>query len=235
MSGLKNKLAIIVPAFNEEPVVYQTLSLIPRRFEGIDEVKIVVIDDGSIDRTYDEARKHADVVMLRHVINRGLGGALITGMEWARRWEADFTITFDSDGQLDPADIQKAINPLIAGEAEVVIGSRLLEVKGMPWYRILGNWGLNVITYVLFGVWTTDSQSGLRAFSKDALAAIRLTSNRMEVSSEVIGEIGRNKLKLVEVPIECAYTEYSLSKGQKNSNGINIVLNLLFRRVSGTK
>ncbi|HEY3375825.1 MAG TPA: glycosyltransferase family 2 protein [Candidatus Aquicultor sp.] len=226
------KLAIIVPAYNEAQVVCQTLSSIPREYAGVSETRIVVIDDGSTDATSTEIRRLDYVVPLRHVINRGLGGALRTGMEWARRWGADIAVTFDADGQLNPNDIQRVIQPLINREADVAIGSRLLEAKDMPWYRIVGNWGLNIITYVLFSVWTTDSQSGLRAFSSKALEAIHLISNRMEVSSEIIAEIGRNKLRIEEIPIDCIYNEYSLSKGQSNSNGINIVLNLFFRKVS---
>jgi len=111
-----------------------------------------------------------------------------------------------------------------------VIGSRLKNPKGMPWYRIAGVWGLNIITLLLYWTWTTDSQSGLRAFSKKALEKMEIQSNRMEVSTEFFNEIQRNSLKKVEVPIKAIYTNYSLSKGQKNINVFKILSKLIYQR-----
>jgi len=103
----------------------------------------------------------------------------------------------------------------------------------MPPIRVFGNWLFNCITYVLFGTWTTDSQSGLRAFSKNAAKKINIKTNRMEVSSEIIKEIGRNKLKFKEVPIKAIYTDYSMMKGQSNLNAFNITFKLFFKRLLG--
>jgi glycosyltransferase involved in cell wall biosynthesis len=226
-------LYVIIPAFNEAQVIGATLAALPPRVEGVDEMTVVVVDDGSTDGTADVVRACGDgrVVLLRHALNRGLGGALGTGLEYARRNGADFTVTYDADGQHAPDDIEKVIAPLLAGRADAVVGSRLLTLKGMPWYRVLGNFGLNLITFFFFGLWTTDSQSGLRAFSKSALQRIELRNDRMEVSSEFIREIRRKHLKFTEVPIKAIYTDYSLAKGQRNWNAFNIIFRLLLQRL----
>jgi glycosyltransferase involved in cell wall biosynthesis len=228
-----SKLFIIVPAYNESSVIGNTLAHVPPKIAGADDVRIVVIDDGSTDGTSDVVLACGDerVVLLRHAINRGLGAALGTGLAYARLHGADFAITYDADGQHAPEAIATVLAPLADGSAEAVVGSRLLDPTGMPWYRIVGNWGLNVCTWLLFGMWTTDSQSGLRAFGRRAIERIEIRLDRMEVSSEIIKEIRRRGLRFREVPIRAIYTEYSLQKGQRNWNGVNILVRLLFHHL----
>ena len=226
-------LHLIIPAFNEARVIQNTLRALPAQIDGIDALTVVVVDDGSRDDTAAEVLRCGDprVVLLRHAINRGLGGALGTGLQYARQHGADFVITYDADGQHAPEDIGNVLAPLVAGRADAVIGSRLLDPKGMPWYRVVGNWGLNVFTFVIFGMWTTDSQSGLRGFSRAALAKIEIRMDRMEVSSEFIKEIRRCRLRFTEVPIRAIYSDYSLAKGQRNLNGFNILIRLVLHRL----
>jgi glycosyltransferase involved in cell wall biosynthesis len=226
-------LHLIVPAFNEARVIATTLANIPREVAGIDEISIVVVDDGSSDDTAGEVLRVADprVVLLSHAINRGLGAALGTGLDWARQHGADFVVTYDADGQHAPEDIGAVAAPLVAEQADAVIGSRLLNPAGMPWYRVAGNWGLNLFTYFVFGMWTTDSQSGLRGFSRRALHEIDVRMDRMEVSSEFIKEIRRCKLRYKEVPIRAIYSAYSLAKGQRNRNAFNILIRLVLHRL----
>jgi len=223
------KIAIIVPAYNEEKTLGHVLKSIPRRFPDVEKVEIVVISDGSFDKTVEIAKK-AGITLIEHDLNRGLGGALGTGFEYAKKNGFDALLTFDADGQHHGEDIWPVLRPIVYKKAEVVIGSRLKNSIGMPWYRRVGIWGLNLFTYFFFWTWTSDSQSGLRAFSRRAIEEINLQSNRMEVSSEFFYEINKKNLKLKEVPIKSIYTDYSLAKGQKNINGFVIIARLIFRR-----
>lgn len=227
------KLAILIPAYNEEKTLKEVLKSIPKSLPGIKKIEIVVVSDGSTDQTAEIARK-AGATLIEHDLNRGLGGALGTGFSYARNIGHDLLVTFDADGQHHRDDITTVIRPIINCKADVVVGSRLKSAswrtKGMPWYRQLGIWGLNLITLIFFWVWTSDSQSGLRAFSKKAIGKIDLQSNRMEVSSEFFYEIGHKNLKMVEVPVRSIYTSYSLEKGQKNLNAFRIISKLIYRR-----
>lgn len=219
-------LWIILPAFNEEKSIGTVLSSLKKA--GYSDC--IVVDDGSADSTSLIAERHGAIVV-RHPINRGLGGALGTGLQAALDLGAEYILTFDADGQHAISDIKPMVQPLLQKEADAVIGSRLVNPEGMPIHRRIGNWGLNAITYALFGVWTTDSQSGLRAFTRMAAQKIQLKTNRMEVSSEIIKEIGRNKLRLKEVPIQAIYTEYSLAHGQSSLNAFRILFKLFLRKV----
>lgn len=226
-------LHIVIPAFNEGRVIGTTLANLPVTFPGIDRTVVVVVDDGSTDDTPAVVAGCGDprVVLLRHSINRGLGGALGTGIEYARNNDADYVITYDADGQHAPEDIAAILGPLTNGTADAVIGSRLINPRGMPWYRVLGNWGLNLFTYFVFGMWTTDSQSGMRGFSRAAARQIEVRMDRMEVSSEFVKEIRRCRLRYTEVPIRAIYSDYSLAKGQSNWNAFNILIRLIVHRL----
>lgn len=221
------KQLIIVPAFNEAPVIFATLTNLQRTVSGFD---IIVVDDGSTDATAHQARR-AKVKVLHHALNRGLGGALGTGLEFAKRRNYDLAVTFDADGQHDPRDILTAIRPILTGSADVVIGSRTRGHGHMPLDRQLLNWLGNVLTWLMFGIWTSDSQSGFRAFSKPAIQTIEVKTEGMEVSSEFFAEVKRHKLKVTEVPIKVIYTDYSRAKGQSNLNAVNVLVKLLLRLV----
>lgn len=225
---MPNKLAIIIPAYNEASVLEATISSIRKVVARLPvPLKIVVVDDGSRDDTKNVASIHADIV-LSHRHNCGLGAALGTGIEYAKRNGFTSLITFDADGQHDPVDIVKAYNALEKGN-DVVIGSRFLgSHEKMPPFRRYILWLSNVVTYIFFGIWTTDSQSGFRALGNRAISTLSLVSNRMEVSSEFFAEIKRLRLVYTEIPIHIRYTPYSLSKGQGNTAGFGVLLKLLY-------
>lgn len=222
------KTLIIVPAYNEAGVIAETLKTLR---ETLREKKIVadilVVDDGSTDSTGSIALPHT-TYLLTHGRNCGLGAALSTGIEFARREGYDYAVTFDSDGQHDAGDIPRALSKLKSGY-DVVIGSRFIGThSGMPASRRVILFLGNLITFLFFGVWTSDSQSGFRGLSRRAIEVISLKSNRMEVSSEFFGEIHRLGLKFAEIPIHIRYTPYSLKKGQKNSQSASVLLKLLY-------
>lgn len=231
---MESKLVVLIPAYNEQAMIGTVVRSVMEQWKASEladiESEVIVVDDGSKDDTSQEAQR-AGAIVLRHAMNCGLGAAIGTGFEAALRRNASIVVTFDADGQHDSQDIPGVISPILDNTADVVIGSRLLDPSGMPPDRQLINWVANVVTWLLFGVWTTDSQSGLRAFSRRAVEQIRIKTNRMEVSSEIIAEVGRLGLRLAEVPIKAIYTTYSREKGQSNTNSFAILSNLLLREM----
>lgn len=221
------KRLVIIPAYNEARVIFHTLTELKKTLRPHGRFDILVIDDGSKDATSSQARR-AKVTVVRHQLNRGLGGALGTGLAYARLHCYDLAVTFDADGQHDPKDILKAVKPIETGQADVVVGTRT-RLGHMPADRWFLNWLSNLITFLFFGVWTTDSQSGFRAFSQKALQLIEVKTQRMEVSSEFFAETKKHHLRLTEVPIRVIYTKYSRGKGQTNLNAVNILYKLLLR------
>ena len=204
------KTLVVVPAYNEAQVISQTLKELKPVCKKI-EADLLVVNDGSTDKTREVALKEK-VLVVSHSVNRGLGGAIGTGIEFARIYNYDLAVTIDADGQHLPEDIFKAIDPIIEDSADVVIGSRFMNKKlELPPDRKfliqMSNW----LTYLLFQQKTTDSLSGFRAFNRKAI------------------EIKRLDLRLTEVPITVLYTDYSITKGQKRSNSINIVWKLFVR------
>lgn len=220
------KVLIVIPAYNEEFMMGKVLNSLPKYIKGIGKIATVVINDGSKDNTSKIAQE-CKAVVISHVLNRGLGASLATGFAFAKKQNADIMVTFDADGQHRAEDIPRVIDPIVCGEADIVIGSRLIGNTNMPISRRIINMLSNIMTFALFGIWTTDSQSGFRAFSKNAISKIYLRTQRMEVSSEIFKEIKRNRLSMREVAIPSIYTEYSLKKGQKITNAYNIFWKLI--------
>lgn len=223
---MNDTVAVAIPAYNEE----RTIGSVIRGLKAAGFTRIIVVDDGSNDRT-GEAALQEGALVVRHLLNRGYGGAVGTGLRAASQLESEIIVTCDADGQHDPEDIHRLIAPIATGEADVVIGSRLMDPAGMPLSRRIANRIANIVSYVLFGVQSTDSQSGLRAFSRDAALAIRLMTSGMELSSEILAEIRRNRLRLREVPIKAIYTDYSLSKGQSFTMGLRTLAKLIVAKL----
>lgn len=228
------KLAIVIPAYNEEKTIDTVLRTLPKKLAGVKEIVTIVVDDGSMDKTNQIAKNNANYV-INHVVNLGVGAATITGFGAAKKLGADLIVTLDADGQHNPDDVKKLISPIIQHEADVVIGTRMLHSKGMPAAKILGNWIMNFLTFLVFHKWSTDSQSGMKAFDKKAIKKMNFHSIGYEICSEIIGEIERNNLKLAEVPIEVIYTDHSKATGQYWLNAINIFTRIINIKISGKK
>lgn len=222
------KLVIIVPALNEGQVILKTLKFLPKKIENFSNIDVLVVNDGSTDNTKSQALK-TKAIVISHIVNRGLGAAIKSGLEWAREQKADAVVTFDADGQHDAKDIQRLLSPIVKGKADLVIGSRFKVRQNVPIDRLLINWGANFISFLFFGVRSTDTQSGLRAFSKKAISKIDYKADRMEFSSEILIEAKRHNLKVSEIPIRAIYTDYSRNKGQKNLNAIPVFARFLVK------
>lgn len=231
MNSSAPKIALIIPAFNEGRVIASVIERVNAVFKNTDHnYEIVVVDDGSSDNTFTEI-KSADVRVIRHILNTGSGGATATGLSYANQNNFAIAITFDADGQHDPRDVLRGVEQLISSKTDLLIGSRLIDTKGMSKVKILGNRGLSFITFVLFGINITDSQSGMRVFSRQALETLRWKTSGYEFCSEMLWRAKQLGLKIDEYPIKSIYTDYSKAKGQNNWNAINIVKSLVKRRI----
>lgn len=228
------KLAIIIPAYNEEKTIKKVLTNLPSKIIGIDDIVSIVIDDGSSDNTFTLAKDYASYA-IRHIINLGVGASTITGIKLAKKIKADLVLTMDADNQHNPKDIKKLIKPILDNDTDMVIGVRNFSIKGMPFLKIIGNWVMNIVTFLIFGIWSFDSQSGMKVFNKKVYNKIRLYSSGYEICSEFLGEIKRNKLRFKEVPIDTIYSNYSKRKGQSIINGINIFIKAILIKFSETK
>ncbi|MFK7936926.1 MAG: glycosyltransferase family 2 protein [Saprospiraceae bacterium] len=188
---------------------------------------VVVVNDGSSDKTRQVAET-AGATVLNHVINLGAGAATQTGIEYAIEEGADIIVTMDADNQHYSSDIDCLVNTVVNEKVDVVIGSRFLnkenEIPGhRRIYNRIGNW----MTGVLFGLFVTDSQSGMKAFTADFARQAELRFNGYEFCTEFIRLISENQATYREVPIKVLYTEETLAKGQSLQNGFKMAVNLL--------
>lgn len=227
-------LSIVIPVYNEGQIIKRVINSIPLKIKGVKKISIIAVDDASTDNSKSEILK-TKAILLQHPINMGAGSATITGIKAAQKLDSDVVVTLDGDGQHDPAEIEKLISPILRHQTDIVIGTRLKKLGRMPFARKIGNWGLNIITYAISRAWTSDSQSGFKAFSKEAISKIDIEGLGFEFCSEIIIEAKRHGLKIVDVPIKAIYTEYSKKKGQSVFNGMNIVIKLIFKKLTHTK
>lgn len=226
------RVCVIVPAYNEATVIADVIQTSKKAFAKIKEfdIDIVVINDGSRDETSSEAKKGGAIVV-DHILNSGAGGATLTGLAYARKHKYDIAATMDADGQHAPEDVIKGIKKIDKSPSGLLIGSRLIDSEGMSKTKVLGNKGLSLITKVLFGVNVTDSQSGLRIYSRTAIEKLGWKTTGYEFCSEMIWRAKQLGIEIEEFPIQAIYTDYSRSKGQNNWNAINIVKRLFKQRI----
>ncbi|MFC1651590.1 glycosyltransferase family 2 protein [Patescibacteria group bacterium] len=220
------KIFVAIPAYNEKTKIKTVVGDVKK--EGYQNV--LVVDDGSSDDTFEMAQK-AGATTIKHLINRGKGAATKTALKGALALGAEIVVTIDGDGQHDPKDISRAIQPLLDKKIDVVLGSRFKSKNKIPFLRRFYNWIGNLVTFALGGVFVSDSQSGFRAYSKKALGLIDTRGDRYEFESEIIHEISQNKLSFTEVPVKVRYTKYSMTKGQGLKNGIKTFLRLFLKKI----
>lgn len=219
------KVFAVVPNYNEKgrigAVVRDLLSRVDR---------VVVVDDGSSDGSEEEAR-HAGADVIVHVLNRGQGAALKTGTVYAVSEGADVVVHVDADGQHDPEAVPTLVAPILEGRADAVFGSRFLGVTsvGMPASRKVLLMAARQFSALVLGIprTVTDPQSGMRALTSAAVEEIDFMQDRMAHCSEILRNAYRSPLRCVEVPIRVRYTADTLAKGQKASDALKIVWQLL--------
>jgi glycosyltransferase involved in cell wall biosynthesis len=227
----QQRVGIVIPAFNEATILGCLIEDLKSMIDNQGfKYEIIVVDDGSKDDTHIIAKK-AGAKTIRHIINTGVGGATATGLDYVRQNGFLLAATMDADGQHAPADLLNGIKLIQEQPIDLLIGSRMINGVGMSKIKRVGNKGLSIFTYTLYGVKVTDSQSGLRIFSSKALNNIKWNSSGFEFCSEMLWHAKQQGLNIGEYPIRAIYTDYSISKGQNNWNGLHIVKSLAQRRL----
>lgn len=218
---------IVIAAYNEESVLESVLGELREWFPDV-----VVVDDGSEDGTSTAARA-AGAVVIEHPVNLGQGAALQTGITAALRFDAEYIVTFDADGQHRPKDVMALLEALVRTGADIALGDRFAgSTPGMPRSRRVLLRIARRFTSLTTGVSVSDPHNGLRAFRASAARRIRIRQNRMAHASEIIAAIDRQDLSVVEVPVEIRYTDYSKGKGQGGLDAVNILLDLVTGRLN---
>ena len=216
---------IVVPAYNEGEAIGPVVAELVKSGR-----RVVVIDDGSHDDTARIARNNGAAV-LRHALNRGQGAALQTGIAYALRRGAEHIVTFDSDGQHAPEDIDALLAPLLAGRCDVTLGSRFIgSAEGIPRLRKLLLGAAVVFTRLASGARVSDTHNGLRAFTRAAAAKLDIRLDRMAHASEILDQIVRRGLRYEEVAVHVRYTEYSRRKGQTSLSALRILADYVLGR-----
>ncbi len=200
------KLIVNMPGYNEEKHIAETIRRVPRTIDGIDEVLVQVIDDGSVDRTVEEARAGGADIIISHDGNRGLGVMFRTMRQSALEHGADIMVNIDADGQFDPQDIKKLIRPILEKTADIVIADRFSKstAKNIPFLKDklnrLGAWLVAKAT----GVPVVDLTCGFRAHSREAMLRLSDPAGFTYTQETIIDAIGKN-LKLQWVPVVVHY------------------------------
>ncbi len=195
------KLIIQIPCLNERETLPATIADLPRQIEGVDEIEVLIIDDGSTDGTSELARE----IGLHHVVrfphNRGLASAFMAGIDACLRLGADVIVNTDADNQYRGADIAELVKPVIEGRADLVIGDRQTEriAHFSPLKKLLQRWGSGVVR-TLSATDVTDSPSGFRAISRKA--ALRMfVHNRFTYTLETVIQAGRAGMSIANVKV----------------------------------
>jgi len=205
-----HKIAVVVPAYNEEKLIGETLSSIP---EYVD--KVYAVDDGSTDRTFEIvqefAKKDSRIVCIKHEKNRGPGAAIVTGYKRALQDKMDIVAVMAGDNQMDPAYLPDLLEPIIEGRADYAKGNRLLNPeyrRGMSRWRFFGNSILTFLTKIASGYWqVVDPQNGYTAISRRALERIDLDSIYpwYGYPNDILVKLNVYGFRIVDVPHPARY------------------------------
>jgi len=198
----KKKVIAFMPAFNEEKRIGETLKKIPPFI-----YKTLVINDGSIDKTEEIAKKMGAVV-INHEKNSGAGAAYKTGFKKSLELNPDYVVLVHSDGQHDPEEILDILEPLVDNRAGYTLGARLKgRLENMPFTRYVGNRIISILWSLATGYSLNDALTGFHAITPDALKKLNIDrwSNDYMVETDILEDVVLNDIKIEEVPIKCIY------------------------------
>ncbi len=195
------KLIIQIPCLDEAETLPETIAALPRRIAGVDTIEFLVIDDGSRDGTAEVARRWGVHHVVRHRRNRGLAAAFRSGLDAALAAGADIIVNTDGDGQYEGADIASLVAPIVAGEADIVVGDRGVgdNAHFSPFKRLLQRAGSGLVQR-LAGTDVPDAVSGFRALSREAAQRINITTE-FSYTTDMLIQAGRKRLAIASVPV----------------------------------
>lgn len=213
---------LVIPCFNEGPVIRDVISNARRTFPNI-----VAVDDGSKDDSTQQIRA-GGAHLVCHPVNLGQGAAIQTGIEYVRRQPgARIAVTFDADGQHQVHDVEKMIERLRRDDLDIVVGTRFgdyeRESSQVPWIKRVVLHIVVALSPKLKKLGLSDAHNGLRVMGPRFIDALQLRMNGMSHASEFVDIMAEGDWKVGEEPVDVLYTEYSMSKGQSLFNGINIL------------
>ena len=224
-------LVVIIPAYNEEENIKNVITKIPKKIAGIKKLEILVINDGSSDKTVDVALNAGADKVISHKKNLGVGAAFMTGIRNAISMNADYVVTLDADSQFDSAQIPELIIPLHNKQMDIVIGSRFLgnSPEKIPKIKLIGNKIFTKIISWTIGQKFTDTQTGFRAYSKEALRAISVV-NEFTYTQEVLIDLKFKGFRIGEIPIRVTYDDKRKSRVVKSIFGYSAkALSIIFK------
>jgi glycosyltransferase involved in cell wall biosynthesis len=204
----QKKLLVAIPCLNEEKTIRKVIDRIPRNIKNISRVDVLVIDDGSNDYTAVEAKK-AGAHVLKHHSNHGVGFAFQSAVSFAIKKKYDFMVNIDGDGQFDPLDINKLIDPIIKNKADMVTASRFIDVKfipKMPKIKLYGNYMMSYLISKLVRKKFYDVSCGFRCYSRESLFRLNL-HGAFTYTQETFLDFAVKKLLIKEIPIKVIYFE----------------------------
>ncbi len=211
-----------IPAYNEEKSIHE---VVKDSFQFVD--KVIVCDDGSNDKTAEEAKK-AGASVITHKKNSGKGSALRSLFDYAKEIKFDVLITIDGDGQFFPKEIPKLITPITENGYDVVIGNRANGKTEMPKYRKFGNAVLDKMTNAASELPFNDTQSGFRAYSKKAIQQIKFLSDGYASDSEILIDASKKGLRITEEKIQVNYnTEGKTSTKHPVTHSSGVIIKLI--------
>jgi glycosyltransferase involved in cell wall biosynthesis len=221
------RVSFLIPAYNEEATIGEVLERIGTL--GLD-AQVVVVDDGSSDRTAEIAAEHGATVIRQ--ANAGKGAAIRTAIGAI---DGEIAVIQDADMEYDPAEVPQLIEPIVRGVADVVYGSRLRGGKAQRAYlfwHLVGNRFLSLLTSLLYNTTLSDMETGYKAFRADLLRSLDLRENRFGIEPEITGKICKRKLRIYELPISYYGRTYAEGKNITWRDGFRAIWVLLRVRFS---
>tara|TARA_Y100000034_G_scaffold51102_1_gene62872 strand:+ start:577 stop:1296 length:720 start_codon:yes stop_codon:yes gene_type:complete len=232
------KLSILIPAYNEEETINELIGVVKKADIKDIEKEIIVVDDGSKDKTIEIVEKIKEIILVKHEKNRGKGAAIRTGIEYAT---GDIIIIQDADLEYDPNDYSKLIKPIINGETKVVYGSRILHqrqkernerfLKGKHTqaYKAfyMGGRVLTVLANLIYNIRITDEPTCYKVFDAKVLKSLNLKCERFEFCPEVTAKVAKRGYKIIEVPTPYYPRTFTEGKKIKFKDGVEAIWTLI--------